>query len=74
MVARDPWCLMPAQVKPAPQALGTAPERDVRACMFCGQSMTNRHEGFFTHLDTSEDCRTAYQAWLEHLDEDRPGG
>lgn len=57
-----------------PQALGSEPEGDVRDCMFCGQPLSDRGKGFMDHIAKKDDCRQAYEAWLERLDEDRPGG
>lgn len=58
----------------APQALGTPPVDDVRRCMFCGTPLANRHEAFMTHLGAAQECKAAHEAWLERLDQDRPGG
>lgn len=57
-----------------PQALGTVPEGDVRQCMFCGVPLVNRGEGFIDHIRAKPECHEAHQAWLERLDDDRPGG
>lgn len=59
---------------PQPQALGTVPEGEVRQCMFCGEGLANRGEAYWDHLQNKTACHEAYQAWLERLDEDRPGG
>lgn len=58
----------------APQALGAEPEGDVRQCMFCGRPIADRGLGFLQHLDQNPECQAAYDAWLERLDQDRPGG
>jgi hypothetical protein len=57
-----------------PQALGSEPEGDVRQCMFCGTELANRGPAFIDHIAEREGCRGAYEAWLERLDQDRPGG
>jgi hypothetical protein len=57
-----------------PQALGSAPQEDVRECMFCGDPLENRGSDFIDHIRAKADCHDAYQAWLERLDQDRPGG
>ena len=57
-----------------PQALGSEPEGDVRQCMFCGAPLENRGPGFIDHLQSNASCQEAYEAWLERLDQDRPGG
>jgi hypothetical protein len=64
-----------AAVQPTlPQALGSEPEGDVRQCMFCGDALANRGPAFMDHVAAKPQCREAYEAWLERLDEDRPGG
>lgn len=55
-------------------ALGAAPDNDVRRCMFCGQPLENRGPAFIDHVAAKTECHEAYEAWLERLDEDRPGG
>lgn len=65
---------MGAAVPSQPQALGTVPDGDVRQCMFCNEPIANRGEAFMDHVRDKAECHEAYQAWLERLDEDRPGG
>jgi hypothetical protein len=57
-----------------PQALGAVPVDDERGCMFCGERLENRGPAFIDHIQAKVSCREAYEAWLERLDEDRPGG
>jgi hypothetical protein len=42
--------------------------------MFCGNPIVDRGAAYMDHLRASPDCGTAYEAWLERLDEDRAGG
>jgi hypothetical protein len=57
------------------QAIGSVPEEAQRArCMFCHAPLDNEGPAFVDHIRTSPDCEAAYEAWLQHLDEDRSGG
>jgi hypothetical protein len=43
-------------------------------CLFCGEGLPDEGAGFLDHIGIAPGCETAYRSWLEHLDEDHPGG
>jgi hypothetical protein len=55
-------------------AIGNVPAARRARCMFCHELIGDEGAGFLDHLKQSPDCEKAYRDWLDHLDEDRPGG
>lgn len=51
-----------------------AGEQDRHPCLFCGDPLEDDGAAFLEHIGQKEGCHSAYEAWLERLDEDRPGG
>lgn len=45
-----------------------------RKCMYCGQPVPNRGEGYYDHLRASKECEAAWREWREELDQDRKSG
>jgi len=43
-------------------------------CFFCGVPLDDLGGAFLSHVDASVDCKNRYEAWMSHIDEDRPGG
>lgn len=44
------------------------------ACEFCGAPLDDLGESYYDHLRTSKRCEAAWQAWLDNLVLDHPGG
>jgi DNA-directed RNA polymerase subunit N (RpoN/RPB10) len=43
-------------------------------CFFCGEPLADLGTAFLDHVDATVACRDRHEAWMSHLDEDRPGG
>lgn len=43
-------------------------------CLFCGAGLADEGASFLDHMKAAPACRDAYDAWLENLDHDWPGG
>ncbi|HEV8359175.1 MAG TPA: hypothetical protein VGR28_01840 [Candidatus Thermoplasmatota archaeon] len=43
-------------------------------CLFCGDQLPDEGPAFLDHVGAKPACHDAYDAWLENLDHDRPGG
>lgn len=48
-------------------------QRDAR-CFFCNEPLADLGPAFASHVARSVPCRDRYEAWMAHIDEDRPGG
>lgn len=51
----------------------THAQQDAR-CFFCGAELRDLGPAFAEHIARSQPCRDGHEAWMEHIDEDRPGG
>lgn len=67
---------MPTEGVVIAQAIGHVPPTGSRParCMFCEAALDDEGAAFIDHIARYDTCRTAYQAWLENLDQDRAGG
>lgn len=66
---------MPPEGVVTTQAIGHVPTmRRTAKCMFCEARLDNEGAAFIDHIGEFEDCRQAYEGWLENLDLDRAGG
>ncbi|HEV8360265.1 MAG TPA: hypothetical protein VGR28_07420 [Candidatus Thermoplasmatota archaeon] len=57
------------------QAIGHVPPmRRGAKCMFCEAPILDEGAPFIDHIRGNPACASAYEAWLDNLDTDRPSG
>jgi len=47
---------------------------DPYRCPFCGQGLRSPGSGFMTHVEESQDCEDAFDAWRGRVGDDVVGG